>query len=151
MNRILSRILNLEMILWYLTDLRGSYPYPIDSGLWTESKLTSEVEASKALYIEKDEQVQAFILYREIPDGFEISLLATHPEHQRKGLMAELMRGLIGQLGDSEKIWLEVHAKNEGAQAFYGSLGFVLEGQRKKYYSDGAAAFLFSFQKNLNL
>ncbi len=103
---------------------------------WNESKFESEVKSSLGLVWETFE-IEGFILYRTIPDGYEITLLGTHPNSQKKGVMRQILTFLIESLQKDQLIWLEVHEKNAAARLFYEKLGFKITGRRPRYYADG--------------
>jgi ribosomal-protein-alanine N-acetyltransferase len=80
--------------------------------------------------------VVAYLLAWQIDEtDVEIHHLASHPDWQRRGLGAQLIRHLIEehrpQLG---RLFLEVRAGNASAIGFYESLGFVCCGVRTGYY-----------------
>lgn len=75
--------------------------------------------------------------------GFEIWCLATHPQHQRKGLMSFLLSELQKRFVE---IWLEVHESNIQAIRFYKHKEFQQVGSRPKYYKDGKDALLFTWK-----
>jgi ribosomal-protein-alanine N-acetyltransferase len=82
-----------------------------------------------------------------LPAGDQLELLwiQTRPEFRKQGRARKLMLQWL----DSAKhkfmnVFLEVHSENLSAQNLYRSLGFSLLHTRKKYYSDGADASVFS-------
>ena len=93
---------------------------------------------------ESEGQIEAFILYREQVDAWEITYLATAGNALRKGCMKALLGHMISQMPKDKAIWLEVHAENQLALRLYEGLGFREVGRRPKYYADGAAAILYS-------
>ena len=86
----------------------------------------------------------AFCLFRLYETHREVTVLATHPDRQRKGDMRFLLSYMLERKSPSERIWLEVHALNKSALEFYSKLGFVEVGRRAKYYRDGGDAVLFT-------
>ncbi|QDK45140.1 peptide N-acetyltransferase [Bdellovibrio sp. ZAP7] len=111
---------------------------------WPPEMLGAEMATAEAVGIFEGEDLAGFVLYREVPDAWEISLVATHPRFQRRGLMEILIRHLIAAKGQGRELWLEVHESNESAQKLYEKLGFKLTGRRPRYYKDGATALLYS-------
>ena len=67
-------------------------------------------------------------------DGHIISI-AVHPAMRRKGIATKLLERMT-RLPHIKRIWAEVRRGNEGAQAFYSSLGFQAVGVVTKYYGD---------------
>ncbi|MCB0341914.1 MAG: GNAT family N-acetyltransferase [Pseudobdellovibrionaceae bacterium] len=113
---------------------------------WTLPKIEQELRESKTLGVRKAGELIAFLCYRKVaPEVFEVSLLATHYQERHQGHMSQLFLHLNAGLTAKDVIWLEVHAENQGAQAFYREQGFTQVGQRPGYYADGGDAYLYSF------
>jgi ribosomal-protein-alanine N-acetyltransferase len=111
---------------------------------WPADLLGAEMASAEAVGIFEGDELAGFVLYREVPDAWEISLVATHPHFQRRGVMEQLIRHMIAAKGQARELWLEVHESNESAQKLYEKLGFKLTGRRPRYYKDGATALLYS-------
>ena len=111
---------------------------------WPRDLLKAEIATAEAIGVFEGDILAGFILYRELPGAQEISLVATHPQYRRKGLMSELLKYMIRSKSLDKEIWLEVHHENHQAQQLYEKMGFVLSGRRPGYYKDGAAALLYS-------
>ena len=69
------------------------------------------------------DRLVSFILYRSLPDGVEITNLATDPEYRRRGFMKQLVEELMRW--NPNNIWLEVHEENLPARHLYRSIGFT--------------------------
>ncbi|MEX0853735.1 MAG: GNAT family N-acetyltransferase [Bauldia sp.] len=87
-----------------------------------------------------------FVLFRVAAGEAEILTIAVRPGSRRRGhgrlLMEEALRRLYRDRISA--CFLEVDRANRAAVALYRSLGFVVAGERKRYYSepqsgDGAA------------
>jgi ribosomal-protein-alanine N-acetyltransferase len=77
-----------------------------------------------------------------------IMTIATHPEHRRHGLGRRLLEAMIAHASSvgATAITLEVRAGNHAARAMYAVMGFVVVGERKRYYTDnGEDALLMTF------
>jgi ribosomal-protein-alanine N-acetyltransferase len=111
---------------------------------WPRDLLKAEMATAEAIGVFEADCLAGFILYRELPGAQEISLVATHPQYRRKGLMAELLKYMIQVKPQDKEIWLEVHHENYQAQQLYEKMGFIMSGRRPGYYKDGAAALLYS-------
>ena len=75
-------------------------------------------------------------------DG-DIQTIAVAPDMRGQGLGRELMTELIAEASrrDATRVFLEVRADNESAQALYRDLGFIPVGVRAGYYQpDGVDA-----------
>nr|BFD59241.1 hypothetical protein CKG001_13480 [Bdellovibrio sp. CKG001]BFD62618.1 hypothetical protein BdHM001_12990 [Bdellovibrio sp. HM001]BFD67391.1 hypothetical protein HAGR004_24130 [Bdellovibrio sp. HAGR004] len=111
---------------------------------WPNDLLGAELATAEALGVFEGETLTGFVLYREVPDVWEISLVATHPQHRRRGYMEKLLAHMIAAKGQGRSIWLEVHEENVSAQKLYEKLGFREVRRRPRYYKDGATAILYS-------
>ena len=69
-------------------------------------------------------------------DEGQITNVATHPDHRRRGVASSLMAALIEYCRgrDIRYISLEVRASNSGAIALYEGVGFKAVGVRKNFY-----------------
>lgn len=81
--------------------------------------------------------IAAFILLRSAATETEILTLATHPDHQRKGLATKLLQHCCAELPahNIEEIFLEVRADNLAAQKLYNACGFSEIARRPAYYA----------------
>lgn len=114
-------------------------------GLWNRDVLKQELEIGQGLaLVVEGFGLAAFCLFRLYETHREVTVLATHPDRQRKGDMSFLLSYMLERKSPSERIWLEVHALNKSALELYSKLGFMEVGRRAKYYRDGGDAVLFT-------
>ncbi|WP_374028868.1 GNAT family N-acetyltransferase [Bdellovibrio bacteriovorus] len=111
---------------------------------WPKELLGAEMATAEAVGILAGEALAGFVLYRIVPEAWEISLVVSHPRYRRQGYMESLITHLIAAKGQERELWLEVHIENVAAQKLYEKLGFKEVGRRTKYYKDGATAILYS-------
>jgi ribosomal-protein-alanine N-acetyltransferase len=80
---------------------------------------------------------RAFALVRVIADEAELLTIATHPDHRRRGLAAQLMDQwhAMAVTRGAAQVFLEVAADNSAAIALYLTKGYVRTGLRKSYYA----------------
>ena len=78
-----------------------------------------------------------FVLGRVIADEAEILTVATHPDHQRKGLARQRLSQFHHDVSaaGAGTVFLEVAADNTAAIALYQGAGYVKVGQRPRYYA----------------
>ena len=76
----------------------------------------------------------------------EIANLAVHPKFWRQGVAHRLMQVALEKAASlgMAKVMLEVRASNIPAKMLYTGLGFVEDGLRPRYYSNGEDAILMS-------
>jgi ribosomal-protein-alanine N-acetyltransferase len=131
-------------IVELLQRVYGEAQHPI-GGTWNKDLIKQELKIGQGIGLRDDKLgLIAFVLYRFFDEHREITLLATHPERQRRGDMKFLLTYLLERKSPQERIWLEVHEKNEPARQLYGVLGFQEVGRRPKYYRDGGDAVLYT-------
>ena len=96
---------------------------------------------------------KSFVLGRVIVDEAEVLSLATHPDHQRKGLArAALAQFLILACNQGAvRVFLEVAELNIPAKSLYLNNNFKIIGNRPRYYvtKDGAKIGADIMQINL--
>ena len=73
-------------------------------------------------------------------DEGQITNIAVHPEHRRKGYGAAILRALLRHAKDArlDSVSLEVRASNTAAINLYKAAGFVEMGRRKGFYQKPA-------------
>ena len=74
---------------------------------------------------------EAFLMAQIIPPEAEIYLIATDPDHRRKGFARDMLLELKSMVS---RILLEVRADNDAALRLYQHQGFEIVGRRKSYY-----------------
>lgn len=111
---------------------------------WPKDLLGAEMATAEAVGVFDGDVLAGFVLYRDLPEAFEISLVASHPQFRRRGFMEKLFAHLIDAKGQDKELWLEVHEENVPAQKLYEKLGFKEVRRRPRYYKDGATAILYS-------
>lgn len=74
----------------------------------------------------------------------EIIYLHTAGSFRRRGLGAYLLYRTLEELSSRgiQSMFLEVRKSNQAAIALYKRLGFLLFGERQRYYADGESALL---------
>lgn len=111
---------------------------------WPDDLLTAELATAEIIGVLEGEDLAGVILYRELPQAWEISLVATHPKFRRQGFMEFLFAYAIDAKGQGRELWLEVHEENVSAQKLYEKLGFKEVRRRPRYYKDGGTAVVYS-------
>jgi ribosomal-protein-alanine N-acetyltransferase len=135
---------HLPQIVGIMDAVYKSATMPV-GGLWTRDLLKQELEIGQGVGLNVEKYgLSAFVLFRLYENHREITVLATHPERQRRGDMHFLLSTMLERKSPQERIWLEVHDKNEVALKLYTSLGFQQVGRRPKYYRDGGDALLLT-------
>lgn len=93
-------------------------------------------------------EVLGFICFQELSGDFEVIALGVDPSQQGQGCMSGLFKYFVENVCRKDsRVLLEVHEKNQPALAFYEKAGFRVDGLRKNYYPDGAAAMNMSLTR----
>lgn len=107
---------------------------------WTAEEFERLLESPGCFYVGDD---RAFALVRVIADEAELLTLATHPDFQRQGYAAGLMKAwqAEAQKRGAARGFLEVAADNAPARALYERCGYEITGIRRTYFArpDGKA------------
>jgi ribosomal-protein-alanine N-acetyltransferase len=84
--------------------------------------------------------VSAWLVVEEL----QITALAVHPDHRRRGLARQLVEALLalGRQAGAERATLEVARSNGAARALYAALGFREVATRGGYYRNGDDALI---------
>lgn len=105
---------------------------------WSEESFRSEAlkENGFVLYIMQGDAVIALLTgYTAVGEG-DITNVAVHPDHRRKGLARQLIAEFEKLLPvDAEAVFLEVRESNAPAVALYEKCGFERLSVRKNFYS----------------
>ena len=120
------------------------------SGLWSQSQWERELTDPKRICLGIIElgtkKLLGLCSAWLVIDELQITFIAVHPKHQRKGLGRFLLSELIkrSESLQTNHIHLEVKKNNEPAIAFYKSMGFKTVGDRSNFYKDGSDALLLN-------
>jgi len=115
-------------------------------GIKTFSPMTTEEEwkeefakvSQKIYLVLKDGIVVGDTSYEKKSDGsVYLSGLAVDPQFQKQGIGREVMRLIMEELKDVNKVYLVTHPENSGAIKLYLSFGFVIKSWKDNYYGDG--------------
>lgn len=110
---------------------------------WTRQSAMAEFSKSCTLILKRDDEIAAFLTYREYPDRLEIMAVGTNSRFRRLGLGGKILASLESIAAErSLSIWLEVHENNHQAVKFYLKNQFQVIRTRKSYYSDGGSALV---------
>ena len=124
------------------------------NGLWSKSQWKKELTAPKRICLGIIELETKNLLGLSsawlVIDELQITFMAVHPLHQRKGLGKFLLTDLIKRSKSLKinHIHLEVKDNNESAKAFYKSMGFKTVGFRSNFYKDGSDALILNREIN---
>lgn len=86
---------------------------------------------------EADDKIVGCVVYRNIVGDVDITNVQVKEAYRRQGIAAALMKEAMkmARTIGGERFTLEVRESNLAAIALYESLGFVIEGRRRGFYS----------------
>jgi len=112
---------------------------------WFKRSFMDELNADCALNlvaVGPDETMHTlgYCLARVVIDECTINRLAVHPDHQRNGIAARLLKTCLHRAGlqGATSCFIDVRAGNTAAQGLYERHGFKHIGTRSGYYQIGA-------------
>lgn len=111
---------------------------------WPQDLLDAELRSSFGFGIFQAAELCGFVLYRDMLDVWDISVVASHPNWRRQGVMERLFSEVVAAKGRERALVLEVHEENLPAQKLYEKLGFREVRRRPRYYSDGGTALVYT-------
>mgnify|MGYP000976594922 FL=1 len=131
-----------EIDLVQVLDIENScYPNP-----WKESQFRQELAQA---YAHVDlcwaaEELAGYLCYWLIAGEMQILNVATAPQFQRRGVAKLLLQHALNVCEEQglQRSYLEVRVGNSAAISLYRSFGFVDDGLRPRFYSDGEDARL---------
>ncbi|MBQ7370823.1 MAG: ribosomal protein S18-alanine N-acetyltransferase [Blautia sp.] len=107
---------------------------------WTKEGFFTFLTREDAMFlvVEEKGEILGYCGLLMVLDEGDITNVAVRPERQREGIGHFLMESLIRLAGEQgvTTIHLEVRAGNDTARRLYERAGFVVDGLRKKYYTD---------------
>lgn len=114
---------------------RDSFAYPWSPRFFLQEL---EVECARSILVEVSGQIAGYVLFWLLPDEIDIHNIAVHSRFRRRGLGRLLLNQVVAraQRRSSLRVTLEVRASNSRARKLYESMGFVITGLRRGYYSD---------------
>lgn len=127
---------------------------------WNERQFLAEINANYAhcIVFEGEAEsntnniIKGYAIFHLLGSDSELLSIATAACAQKKGIGAALLEEGLSHLdkGNGDRCFLEVREGNDVARKFYEKHGFFMYGNRKKYYTDGENACLYSTDKFLN-
>lgn len=104
---------------------------------WPHTQIVDSLAADhQCTVLTIDNIVQGFSIFSSVLDETTLLNIAVSPDIQSRGYGRQLLEQglLLRQQAGAKKCFLEVRVSNTKAQALYQSVGFVVVGERKKYY-----------------
>ena len=116
------------------------------NGLWNKEQWAKELDDPHRICLGffKQSTLLAIACGWLVTDELQLTALAVHPEHRRKGLGQTLVKQMLKRAEESgaRRAILEVSNENLAAISFYKKIGFKTSGLRKNYYQNGSHAIL---------
>lgn len=107
---------------------------------WSRQFFLEELQAAcaRSILCQRDGKPIGYVIYWELTGELDIHNVAVHPKYRRQGVARAMLSDIIQSAARRgfRRMTLEVRKSNDSAQNLYHSLGFVICGLRKGYYSD---------------
>lgn len=113
---------------------------------WTRAQFES---ALAGLWVgEEHQEIWGYASLTLVPPEAQLHMIAVDPKSARQGRGSALLRRAAedAQARGCDRMTLEVSSQNAAARAFYEAEGFVVVGQRAKFYNDGSDAVLMDLR-----
>ena len=113
---------------------------------WSKNMLTDELKKETSYIYGKflfDELV-GYILLNKCADELEILKICVDKHERKKGIGKQLINFSFENIVNVSSVFLEVRKSNESAIKLYEKCGFLIIGERKKYYKDNEDAVLMT-------
>ena len=108
---------------------------------WSAREILQLAQGGTRIWVaEEAGEIVGVSAARTVADEVEVLTLGVAPSWRRKGLARSLMTAALAEAGQAgaRQVFLEVRESNQGARAFYATLGFSETGRRRAYYRDPA-------------
>ena len=120
---------------------------------WSADEITGLATCPGVLLIvDDDASPSGFSLFRQVSEEAELLTLAVDPEIWNNGLGRALViegcRALLAHGCDF--VFLEVARGNDRAISLYGSIGFLVTGERRNYYNAGETGTAYLMRLSLS-
>lgn len=114
---------------------RTAFRYPWSSRFFLEEL---QVPCARSFLAEVNGKIIGYVLFWLLPEEVDIHNIAVHADFRRQGIGQALLQRVLEQARkrNSSRVTLEVRISNIVAQSLYQSVGFMVRGVRKGYYSD---------------
>jgi [ribosomal protein S18]-alanine N-acetyltransferase len=114
---------------------RTSFRHPWSCNFFLEEL---QVACARSILAQVNDKIVGYVLFWLLPEAVDIHNIAVHIEFRRQRIGQALLQQVLEQARsrDSSRVTLEVRVSNLPAQKLYESVGFVIQGLRKGYYSD---------------
>lgn len=120
---------------------------------WSMRSLAGELKNKVAHYtvLELDGTVIGYCGMWVLFEEAHITNIAIHPEHRGHGYGKLLLRAAMRVAASfgAEMMTLEVREKNYVAQQMYEDMDFLMQGRRKRYYTDTGEDALLLWNRNI--
>ena len=118
---------------------------------WSENSVKLQIENQRVIVLKYNNCIIGYCIFMIAADEGEILRIAIRKNMRMAGMGKKLLSSVLNEMMKSgcSSAFLEVRASNNGAAAFYKSVGFEEIGIRKGYYRDnGEDAKLFKLGIN---
>ena len=117
------------------------------SGTFNVEEWIEELKVGVVYIVEKDGVPVGDVMY-EMKSPYH-AYIDTIPEYQGQGIAQQVMKYVLNEIGEVERVDLVTHPENIRAIRLYESLGFKVESRKENYFGDGEPRLVMSLGKNV--
>lgn len=119
----------------------------LKTSLWSEKSFLIEIENNYSYNLTSFHSsiINGYMFGWMIKNEYHLNKIVVCKKYRRIGI-AKNMIEMVTNFPKLKRIYLEVSDKNVAANKLYKSIGFMTDGFRKKYYSDGSNAKLYKLE-----
>lgn len=132
----------------YLDDLVRFEEENFTSDAWSKASFADDIKRKNRIWwmALSDGKPVGYAGGLVIDSELQILKVVVDSGYRRKHIASTLISKLAYDAESlaADRAYLEVRKSNEGAIAFYIALGFTIEGERRRYYSDGEDALILT-------
>jgi [ribosomal protein S18]-alanine N-acetyltransferase len=105
---------------------------------WSMAMFVLELSKSSGVCLaaHSGDELRGYLVCSRYADMWHLMNVAVDPERRREGIATALIKHLLGEIGGTDKLMLEVRGSNDGAIEMYRGFGFEPVGHRRRYYQD---------------
>ena len=105
---------------------------------WSMAMFVLELSKGQGICLaaQGEEGLRGYLVCSRYAEMWHLMNVAVEPRRRRQGIASALIAHLLSEIGDEDRVMLEVRGSNAGAIEMYRGFGFKAIGHRRRYYQD---------------